>query len=539
LRWRPSRWVRWALAAVSGFLTWTGWSGPKFLSEVSETSRFEFIGSDWFRTVLVVVGVAGVVLMLRHPIAVLSRPSGGSSDSSQLRIVKATWGANFQGRSAWRDVTDRVANKVAAGEDLFASNESLGGDPLPGVRKTLWIQYALGGKGQPHATFEEDDTVVLPPADTRFVSLSDLTQSPPVTGGSPVVQPMTEPPPPEWNTWTHKQACDALEVRLTDGGKIRADALTRLDPDSTWRDAERWIHETSDDCRRYAPGWVVAFGNVNDLKMVSPTDSKAIAEHMDDKLQRLQVLLGKVLPTDPAEGSDVALPVRAWKEPEVEQAKEFLKRGVVLFEWRVASDKELVEFNQAFDRWSFEVSEWLFDRWKDDARAFNDAGQVEANLPALEWQFNDHHGRLLTLLSRKLRYIRSILPNAPDMPFEPKDGLEPDAPPRPKAKPVDGVQPADVIKAKNATVIRSAIEEFKIKDSLRLQTTIEGAVHERTVLVLVFQRTVEKALVGYPGPRGQFKTAMALHAKSWTDDAVKVQLEVAEAAVAELLKDLT
>lgn len=59
--------IRWPVGLVSAFLTWTGWSGPDFLNRLSKVAWLEFVSEGYFRTILVVVGLAGIAASLLWP----------------------------------------------------------------------------------------------------------------------------------------------------------------------------------------------------------------------------------------------------------------------------------------------------------------------------------------------------------------------------------------------------------------------------------------------------------------------------------------
>jgi hypothetical protein len=62
---------------------------------------------------------------------------------STLRILRATYSG---GRRNSADVTGAVAGRVVNGMvELLVNGESLGGDPAPGVVKTLTVEYELNG----------------------------------------------------------------------------------------------------------------------------------------------------------------------------------------------------------------------------------------------------------------------------------------------------------------------------------------------------------------------------------------------------------
>ncbi len=78
--------------------------------------------------------------------------------SDKLQITTAEYGAN----NSWADVTGIVSGNVRGGRlTMVVSNTNLGGDPLPGVVKTLKITYWDGGTTRTTAV-GEGQTVELP-----------------------------------------------------------------------------------------------------------------------------------------------------------------------------------------------------------------------------------------------------------------------------------------------------------------------------------------------------------------------------------------
>ena len=89
-------------------------------------------------------------------------PSGASSStvaaSSGLVILKATYGAG----ETQRDVKDLVESKIQNGRlDFQARSAELGGDPIEGQQKTLYIKYDAGGNVV-EKSFKEGEQVSLP-----------------------------------------------------------------------------------------------------------------------------------------------------------------------------------------------------------------------------------------------------------------------------------------------------------------------------------------------------------------------------------------
>jgi len=80
------------------------------------------------------------------------------SNVAVLRIERATYG---DGRRS-RDVTGRLRSMARDGSiDVSVGNSSMGGDPAPGARKTLWISYTINGRTQ-EARLAEGDRLRLP-----------------------------------------------------------------------------------------------------------------------------------------------------------------------------------------------------------------------------------------------------------------------------------------------------------------------------------------------------------------------------------------
>ncbi len=64
----------------------------------------------------------------------------------RVSVVKAIYGAAGQ----TQDVTERVQALVRDGRlDIVANNSTLGTDPAPGAKKTLWLTYSVGRGSQP------------------------------------------------------------------------------------------------------------------------------------------------------------------------------------------------------------------------------------------------------------------------------------------------------------------------------------------------------------------------------------------------------
>ena len=76
-----------------------------------------------------------------------------------LTIESAQYGA--QGK--WSEVADILRRRIAAGriDNFRVNNESMGGDPLPGVVKVLTVKYSYMGKSH-SASFTENEVISLP-----------------------------------------------------------------------------------------------------------------------------------------------------------------------------------------------------------------------------------------------------------------------------------------------------------------------------------------------------------------------------------------
>jgi len=79
---------------------------------------------------------------------------------ARIEIVKATYGAG----DAQRDVTDVIRKRVGGLPLIVLAqpsyNAAFGGDPAPGTKKQLVVEYALDGKAGRKA-FEEDAAILL------------------------------------------------------------------------------------------------------------------------------------------------------------------------------------------------------------------------------------------------------------------------------------------------------------------------------------------------------------------------------------------
>jgi hypothetical protein len=85
--------------------------------------------------------------------------SGGDGEYTSLNIISATYGAGRQRR----DVTDRVRSMVRDGRLYIpVSNDTLGGDPAPDVRKALWVTYSTGRGKQLEVRVNEGERLSVP-----------------------------------------------------------------------------------------------------------------------------------------------------------------------------------------------------------------------------------------------------------------------------------------------------------------------------------------------------------------------------------------
>lgn len=78
------------------------------------------------------------------------------------RLVPTIRDARYGARDSWADVAEILRAKIQAGKLRVAvTNEELGGDPIPGVEKTLEINYTVGSK--PYSkTVRERDILFVP-----------------------------------------------------------------------------------------------------------------------------------------------------------------------------------------------------------------------------------------------------------------------------------------------------------------------------------------------------------------------------------------
>lgn len=85
--------------------------------------------------------------------------NSGGSGYSRLNIVRATYGAGNRSR----DVTERLRSLIRDGRlDIRVDNDSMGGDPAPGSRKTLWLNYSSSRGRQQQTRVSEGGRLSIP-----------------------------------------------------------------------------------------------------------------------------------------------------------------------------------------------------------------------------------------------------------------------------------------------------------------------------------------------------------------------------------------
>jgi len=78
-------------------------------------------------------------------IASTGSPSWNHENRGELQILNATYGNG----SRFANVTARLQEMVRHGQlSVYVDNDSMGGDPVPGQRKTLTINYSYRGRSQ-------------------------------------------------------------------------------------------------------------------------------------------------------------------------------------------------------------------------------------------------------------------------------------------------------------------------------------------------------------------------------------------------------
>ena len=70
--------------------------------------------------------------------------TGGAAQAAPLRIVRAAYGPPDDAART-RDVTEQLSKHVKDGRLRLRAFTVLAGDPAPGVRKELRVEYEIGG----------------------------------------------------------------------------------------------------------------------------------------------------------------------------------------------------------------------------------------------------------------------------------------------------------------------------------------------------------------------------------------------------------
>jgi hypothetical protein len=85
--------------------------------------------------------------------------TGGAVPRGRVEIISAQYG---DGRDR-HDVTSRLNSMVRDGRiSTRVTNDTMGSDPAPGRRKTLWVTYHVGGRGQQQTTIAEGGSLGPP-----------------------------------------------------------------------------------------------------------------------------------------------------------------------------------------------------------------------------------------------------------------------------------------------------------------------------------------------------------------------------------------
>jgi hypothetical protein len=83
---------------------------------------------------------------------------GNWNNSGSLNINRATYGDGNRSK----DVTGRLQSYARDGYvDVNVDNDSMGGDPAPGSRKSLWVSFTVNGRQQ-QARVNEGDRLRIP-----------------------------------------------------------------------------------------------------------------------------------------------------------------------------------------------------------------------------------------------------------------------------------------------------------------------------------------------------------------------------------------
>ena len=84
---------------------------------------------------------------------------GGSDYRGDLRILSATYGNGYR----VANVTQRLQEMVRNGQlSVYVDNDSMGGDPAPGIRKTLSLSYSFCGGRPQNVTVREGVGLTIP-----------------------------------------------------------------------------------------------------------------------------------------------------------------------------------------------------------------------------------------------------------------------------------------------------------------------------------------------------------------------------------------
>lgn len=88
----------------------------------------------------------------------MDRSSAVTSGCGELRVLRATYG----GQGKFSDVTQRLQSQVSGGRlNVTVTNDNMGGDPIYGVVKNLYIRYVCGGRDI-EKTIGEGNTLSIP-----------------------------------------------------------------------------------------------------------------------------------------------------------------------------------------------------------------------------------------------------------------------------------------------------------------------------------------------------------------------------------------
>ncbi|MCA9213786.1 MAG: hypothetical protein KDB27_12015 [Planctomycetales bacterium] len=90
----------------------------------------------------------------------------GGFRTANIEISKATYGAGEQQKDVTKVVKDSVGKLPIVTLPSPSFNQAFGGDPAPGVQKTLVIEYSIDGQAGT-ASFQENAAIVLPTQGTQ------------------------------------------------------------------------------------------------------------------------------------------------------------------------------------------------------------------------------------------------------------------------------------------------------------------------------------------------------------------------------------